>query len=452
MACKKSRFLGSGTILILAISFVLMSCGSGGEVYKDPQNRFTIKLSKGWTMGGEQGGTAFMFRKPDPPAELYLSFFVPPPQSKEVDAITYYADVIKQFYQNVSPSGPVKTASGTAEAVYEGTYQNNPLKIWFRVTREKDFSYLYRAITYAQSFDKLKDEIDATMKSLKVTNPKPIIEAFERGMQMARQYQGQTAGPSASGQPGYGGGAQAGYGAGPQAGYGGAPQPGYGGSPQGGGMQPGYGGPQSGYGPAPQPGYGGGPQPGYGPGSQPGYGGAQPGYGSGPQPGYGGPQQPGPQASLPGTGNVLRDPKGRFTVNIPPDWRLQQTSQDQNLFVFSRNALPKAQIAIHCFAVKPGTNPRNIIETTAQSHEQNFEEMEQASDFTAQQIGNVTATGAFYKGTPGSDAPETIFWIGCFIKGQQAFALTAVMSIVDYKQVESSIMNFMSNIRISSGG
>jgi hypothetical protein len=445
-----------------------MSCGSGGEVYKDQQNRFTIKLPKGWMMQGEQAGTIFLFRKPDPPVELYLTFFLPPPNSKEVDAINFYVDGIKRIYQNVTPSGPVKTGSGTAEAIYEGTYQNNPLKIWFRSIREKDFSYLYQAITYAQSFDQLKGEIDATMKSLKVTNSKPIVEAFERGMQMARQYQGQMAGPGARGQPGYGGGSQPGYGGGPQAGYGGAPQPGYGGPPQAGGMQPGYGGPPAGSGPSPQPGYGGGPQPGYGgaskpgygggpqpgygPGSQPGYGGAQPGYGGGPQPGYGGPQQPGPQASVPGSGNVLRDPKGRFTVNIPPDWKLQQTSQDQNLFVFSRNALPKAQIAIHCFAVRPGTNPRNIIETTAQSHEQNFEEMEQASDFTAQQIGNVTATGAFYKGTPESDAPETIFWIGCFIKGQQAFALTSVMSIVDYKQVETSIMNFMSNIRISSGG
>lgn len=243
MAFKKSRVLGSGTILILSISFVLMSCGSGGEVYKDSQDRFTIKLSKGWTMQGEQGGTIFMFRKPDPPAELYLTFFLPPPNSKEVDAINYYVDAIKRIYQNVSPSGPVKTGAGTAEAIYEGTYQNNPLKIWFRVIREKDFSYLYQAITYAQSFDKFKDEIDATMKSLKVTNPKPMIEAYERGMQMARQYQGQMAGPGARGQPGYGGGSQPGYGGGPQAGYGGAPQPGYGGPPQGGGMQPGYGGP-----------------------------------------------------------------------------------------------------------------------------------------------------------------------------------------------------------------
>jgi hypothetical protein len=163
-----------------------MSCGSGGEAYKDQQNRFTIKLSKGWTMQGEQAGTIFLFRNPDPPAELYLSFFLPP-NAKEVDAINYYVDVIKRIYQNVSPSGPVKTGSGTAEAIYEGTYQNNPLKIWFRSIREKDFSYLYQAITHAQSFDKLKGEIDTTMKSLKVTNPKPIIEAFERLIQVAQQ-------------------------------------------------------------------------------------------------------------------------------------------------------------------------------------------------------------------------------------------------------------------------
>jgi hypothetical protein len=149
---------------------------------------------------------------------------------------------------------------------------------------------------------------------------------------------------------------------------------------------------------------------------------------------------------------MLRDPKGRFTVNVPSDWRLQQTSQDQNVFVFSRNTLPKAQIAIHCFAVRPGTNPRDIIETTAESHEDNFEEMEQASEFTTQQIGNAAAIGAFYKATPESDAPETIFWIVSFVQGQQAFALTAVVSIVDYKQAEASIKNFMSNIRISSRG
>jgi hypothetical protein len=422
MACKKSRFLLSGTILIFSISFALMSCGSGGEVYKDQQNRFTIKLPKGWTMGGEQGGTIFLFRKPDPPVELYLSFFLPPPNSTEVDAINYYVDVIKRIYQNVSPSGPVKTGSGTAEAVYEGTYQNNPLKIWFRVIREKDFSYLYQAIAYAQSFDKLKDEIDATMKSLKVSDPKPIIEAFQRGMQMAQQYhRGQVTSPGGYGQPGYGGGSQPGYGAGPQAGYGGAPKPGH----------------------------GGGPQPGYGPGSQPAYGGAQPGYGSGPQPGYGGPQQPGPQASIQGSGNVLRDPKGRFTVNIPPDWKLQQASQDQNLFVFARNTQPMAHIAINSWQVKPGTDPRDIINTIAESNRKKFEAVDQAGNFDNLRVGQVPATVGFFKATPhDEDDPELIMWIVSFIRGPNAFAITAVVDLGDYNQVENSIKNFiMSSIR-----
>lgn len=448
-----------GMLSVFFLCFVLLSCGSG-DLYKDPQNRFTLALSKGWTLQGEQGGTVFTFGKPDPLAELHLTFFLPPPNIKEADVINGFAEGCKRIYQNVSPSGPMKTGSGTAEAIYQGMHQNVPLTIWFRAIRQKDYAYIYQALVYTQFFEKLKGEMDDTMKSLKVTSAKPIIEACQRGMQTAQQSQGQMA--PGGGQPGYGGGvqpgyggAQPGYGSSPQPGYGGASQPGYGGAqpgyggtPQPGSGQPGYGGAQPGYGSGLQPGYGGAHQPGSG---QPGYGGAQPGYGSSPQPGYGGSPQPGPQASLPGSGNVLQDPKGRFILNIPPDWRHDQTSQDQDLFVFSRNTQPKANIAVHCWQVRPGTDPRNIIETIAQSNEKNFEEVERAGDFTTQQIGNVTAIRAFYKATPDSDDPETILWIVSFVQGQQAFAITAVVSIDVYKQAEASIKSFMSNIRVSTG-
>jgi hypothetical protein len=75
-----------GTWLLIFICVLFMSCGSG-ELYKDPQNRFTIKLSKGWTLQGEQTGTIFTFMKSDPPAQLFVSFFVPPANFQEQDVI-----------------------------------------------------------------------------------------------------------------------------------------------------------------------------------------------------------------------------------------------------------------------------------------------------------------------------------------------------------------------------
>jgi hypothetical protein len=436
------RFLVIGMLSFFFLCLVLVSCGSG-DLYKDPQNRFTLALSKGWTLQGEQGGTVFTFGKPDPLAELHLTFFLSPPNVTEADVINGFAEGCKRIYQNVSPSGPMKTGSGTAEAVYQGMHQNVPLTIWFRAIRQKDYAYIYQALVYTQFFEKLKGEMDDTMKSLKVTNAKPIIEACQRGMQTAQQPQGQTA--PGGGQPGYGGAPQPGFGGASQPGYG-SSQPGYGSGPPPGG-QPGYG--QPGYGVS-QPGYGGSPQPGYGGSQQSGSG--QPGYGSGPRPGYGGPPQTGKQASPPRSGNVLQDPKGRFMISIPPDWRHDQTSQDQDLFVFSRNTPPKASIAVHCLQVRPGTDPRDIIETIAESNEKNFEELERVSkDFTTQQLGNATVTRAFYKGTPDSDEPETVLWIASLVQGQQALAITAVVKLDVYKQAEESIKNFMSNIRVSTG-
>jgi hypothetical protein len=444
-----------GKWLLILICVLLMSCGSG-ELFKDPQNRFTIKLSKGWTMQGEQAGTIFMFAKSDPSAQLYMMFFVPSANFSDQNVINSYAEGFKQIYQNVAPTGPIKTSSGMAEAFYQGTYQNTPMTIWIRVVREKDLAYCYQALAYTQTFEKVKSEIEGAMGSLKVVNPKPIVEACQQLNQMVSR--------GGYGQPGYGGGTQPGYG-GPQTGSGGM-QPGYGGAqpvaPQPGYGQPGYGGPPAGYGGA-QPGYGGvqpnagGPQPGYGqPGyggaMQPGYGAAQPGYGTGPQQGYGEAQQPGPQAFASGGGNQLQDPKGRFALNIPPDWKLDQTSQDKSVFVFSRTTAPKVNIAIYCMQVRPGTNPYDIITTIAKSNEKKFERIEQAGNFDTQPIGPVAAARGFYKATPRSAEPETILWIVSCIQGQQVIAITAVVRIDEYKQAEASIKNFMNNIRIPSGG
>jgi hypothetical protein len=102
--------------------------------------------------------------------------------------------------------------------------------------------------------------------------------------------------------------------------------------------------------------------------------------------------------------------------------------------------------------VKPGTDPRNVIEAVAEAQQEQFGEMEQQGDFDTQQIGNVTATRAFYTASFDTVDPETVFWILGFVRGQQAVAITAFVSAVDYKQAEASIKNFMSNIRISSGG
>jgi hypothetical protein len=457
---KKKIFLGSPVVFFVAVSLVLLSCGSGGEVYKEPQNRFTLNLSKGWSFQGEQGGTMFMFIRADPLAQLSILFFVPPANFQEQDAVNYYAEGCKQTYQNVTPSGPVKTFKGMAEAFYQGMYQNNPMTIWIRVVRESELVHVCQAVAYTQSFEKVKGEIEDTVKSLKVTNPKQIVEAYQ-------QWYNQTAVRASSGQPGYGRGSQPDYGSGPQPssgqgygqpGYGAGVQPGYGYGP---GTQPGYGNGQSGHGTGRPPGYGqqqsyGGPQygagqPSYGSGNQagsrqpPGYG-QQPGYGNEGQPGHG-MQQPGPQASGGDLGKPFQDPKGRFAMTIPSDWRLDQISDDKDLFVFSRNVVPQANIAIDCWPVRQGTDPRDIIRTIAENNRKKFEEVEQAGDFSTQQVGQVTAVRGFFKASPASDEPEMILWIVSFIRGQNAFAITAVVVLPDYKQAESSIKNFISSIR-----
>lgn len=141
---RAHKFLVVARLFLLLLWSVMASCGSG-ELYKDPQNRFTINFPKGRALQGEQEGTAFAFRKSEPLAEFHLTFFLPPPNLNEEDVINYYAEGCKGINQNVSPSGPMNTGSGSGEAIYQGTNQNIPLIIWSRTISDDPETVLWIA-------------------------------------------------------------------------------------------------------------------------------------------------------------------------------------------------------------------------------------------------------------------------------------------------------------------